>query len=103
MRVSPLIATGRQSTDTQIPFLSGRDGTLHPDIQSSGGESMQSSDPRAATSEKFFHAPSLRYLFPLLVGGGAFGTAILIDLAFGIENRPILYSDVFTGFIAGVL
>ncbi len=44
-----------------------------------------------------------RYLFSVLVGGGAFGAGILVDLAFGIENRPILYSDVFTGFVAALL
>lgn len=46
-------------------------------------------------------APWLRHLLPVLVGGGASGAGILLDTALGIENRPVLYSDVFTGFIAG--
>lgn len=45
----------------------------------------------------------LRHLFPVLVGVGAFGTGILLDLGLGIENRPILYSDVFTGVVAALL
>lgn len=45
----------------------------------------------------------LRYFFPVLVGAGAFFAGILLDLALGIENRPILYSDVFTGCAAALL
>ncbi len=64
---------------------------------------MQSTSRAPGNSEIFRHASWLRYLFPVLVGGGAFGAGILLDLAFGIENRPILYSDVFTGFVAALL
>jgi hypothetical protein len=54
-------------------------------------------------SAAFLHASWLRYAFPLLIGGGAFGAGILLDVGLGIENRPILYSDVFTGVMAGLL
>ncbi len=49
------------------------------------------------------YGPWLRHLFPLVVGGGAFSAGILLDLVLGIENRPILYSDVFTGVVAALL
>ena len=61
---------------------------------------MQRPSPNAET---FLHASSLRYLFPVLVGGGAFVAGILLDVGLGIENRPILYSDILAGFIAALL
>jgi hypothetical protein len=45
----------------------------------------------------------LRYLFPALVGAGAFGAGILLDFAFGIEYRQILYSDIFVAFVAALM
>ncbi len=39
----------------------------------------------------------------LLIGGGAFTAGILLDVALGVENRTVLYSDVFTALIATVL
>lgn len=45
----------------------------------------------------------LRYFFSLAVGGGAVGAGICVDLAFGIGNRPILYSDVLMGMVAALL
>ncbi len=64
---------------------------------------MDRTSRRPASPEDFLRASWPRYLFPVLVGGGAFGAGILLDLAFGIENRPILYSDVFTGVVAALL
>lgn len=49
------------------------------------------------------HASWMRYLFPLVIGGGATGTSILLDLALGMENRPLLYSDVFDGVVVALL
>ena len=40
---------------------------------------------------------------PLLIGGGAFAIGIFLDLVLGVKNRPILYSDVFTGGVAALL
>lgn len=40
---------------------------------------------------------------PVLVGGGAFGGGILLDIALGMEDRTILYSDVLAGFTAALL
>jgi hypothetical protein len=54
-------------------------------------------------SAAFQHARWPRYVFPLLIGGGAFGAGILLDVALGIENRPILYSDVLAGTMAALL
>jgi hypothetical protein len=45
----------------------------------------------------------LKYLFSVLIGLAAFGTGILLDVALGVENRSILYSDVFTGVVAALL
>jgi hypothetical protein len=64
---------------------------------------MQNTSRPSATIGFFLHASWLMYLFPALVGAGAFGAAILVDLAFGIEHRPILYSDVFMGLVAALL
>lgn len=61
---------------------------------------MQNPSPN---TENFSHASSMRYLFPVLVGGGAFLAGILLDVGLGIEKRPILYSDIFTGIVAGLL
>jgi hypothetical protein len=60
-------------------------------------------NPQPGASAAFLHARWPRYVFPLLIGGGAFGAGILLDVALGIENRPILYSDVFAGTMAAVL
>lgn len=60
-------------------------------------------DQQPRDSAAFRYAWWLRYLFPLLIGGGAFGAGILLDIGLGIENRPILYSDVFTGVMAALL
>lgn len=49
------------------------------------------------------HATWLRYLFPLVIGAVASGTSILIDLAFGADNRPLLYSDAFDGLVTALL
>lgn len=64
---------------------------------------MQSTSPAHEKAEQFLHASWLRYLFPVLVGGGSLVAAILLDIALGIENRTILYSDVFMGFVAVLL
>lgn len=45
----------------------------------------------------------LIYLISVAVGVGVFASGILLDMALGIENREILFSDVFTGVMAGVL
>ncbi|HXE08062.1 MAG TPA: hypothetical protein VN612_09205 [Acidobacteriaceae bacterium] len=55
------------------------------------------------TQAAFLNARWPRYVFPLLIGGGAFGAGILLDIALGIENRPILYSDVLSGTMAALL
>ena len=57
----------------------------------------------SSNTENFLQASSMRYLFSVLVGGGASLAGILVDVGFGIENRPILYSDILTGFIAALL
>lgn len=57
--------------------------------------------PRASAA--FLKGRWPRYLFPLLIGGGAFCAGILLDIGLGIENRPIMYSDVFTGAMAALL
>lgn len=44
-----------------------------------------------------------RYLFPLLIGGAASGTSILLDMALGMDNRPLLYSDAFDGIVTALL
>lgn len=51
----------------------------------------------------FLYASWLRYLFPVLVGAGAFGAGILLDFVFGIENRRLLYSDIFMAFVAALM
>jgi hypothetical protein len=50
----------------------------------------------------FARSSWLSRLLPLLVGVGAFAAGILLDVALGIENRPVLYSDVFTGAVAAL-
>jgi hypothetical protein len=45
----------------------------------------------------------LRYLFPLVIGVGASGTSMLIDVARGMENRPLLLSDFFDGIVTALL
>jgi hypothetical protein len=45
----------------------------------------------------------LIYLVSIAIGLGVFASGILLDTALGIENRQILYSDVFTGCMAAVL
>ena len=37
-----------------------------------------------------------KFLFSILIGLAAFGSGILLDVALGVENRGILYSDIFT-------
>ena len=44
-----------------------------------------------------------KYLFSVLIGLAAFGSGILLDVALGVENRGILYSDIFTGVVAAFL
>ena len=44
-----------------------------------------------------------KYLFSLLIALAAFGSGILLDVALGVENRGILYSDILTAVVAGVL
>jgi len=44
-----------------------------------------------------------KYFFSLLIGLAAFGSGILLDVALGVENRGILYSDIFTGVVAAFL
>ena len=39
----------------------------------------------------------------MLIGLAAFGSAILLDVTLGVENRGILYSDIFTGVVAAFL
>jgi hypothetical protein len=61
-------------------------------------------NPRHHKSPGIFLSESWRrYLLPLLVGVGSVSAGILLDLALGIESRPILYSDMFTGSVAAVL
>lgn len=52
---------------------------------------------------KLPYASWLRYVFPLVIGGVASGTSILIDLAFGADQRPLLYSDAFDGIVTALL
>ena len=42
-------------------------------------------------------------LFSVLIGLAAFGSGILLDVTLGVENRGILYSDIFTGVVAAFL
>lgn len=58
---------------------------------------------RTITSRMRSDLSWIRYLLPALVGGGAFAAGIILDLTLGIENRPILYSDIFTGSVAALL
>ena len=64
---------------------------------------MQKNQGQPETPKLFVHTSWLRYASPFLVGAGAFGAGIVLDLSLGVESRPILYSDVFTGAIAALL
>lgn len=64
---------------------------------------MQSTSPPPAKIETFLHTSWLRYLFPALVGAGAFGAGILLDFTLGIQNRQILFSDIFMAFVAALM
>ena len=64
---------------------------------------MYGTSRQSGSAETRLPASWLRYFLPVLVGVGEFAAGIVLDLRFGIENRTILYSDVFTGIVAGVL
>lgn len=68
----------------------------------------QTKEPSTSLRASLLRASGLqaswvRYVFPLLVGAGAVGGGVLLDVSLGIENRPILYSDGFTAIIAALL
>ncbi|HEU5401451.1 MAG TPA: PAS domain S-box protein [Terriglobales bacterium] len=63
---------------------------------------MRSKDAGLAPAARQLHTP-WRFFLPLLVGGTCFAAGILLDVALGVRNRPILYSDVFTGVVAALL
>src|SRR5512146_3243585 len=67
------------------------------------GDRMHDTSRQPGRPETLLPASWLKYFFPVLVGVGEFVVGILLDLRFGIENRSILYSDVFTGIVAGLL
>ncbi|MGE5112705.1 MAG: hypothetical protein ACM3JB_17705 [Acidobacteriaceae bacterium] len=64
---------------------------------------MHGTSRQPGSPETLLPASWLKYLFPVLVGVGEVVVGILLDLRLGIENRTILYSDVFTGIVAGLL
>ena len=58
---------------------------------------------RSPIHQQKFQAGWRKYLFSVLIGLAAFGSGILLDVTLGVENRGILYSDIFTGVVAAFL
>lgn len=58
---------------------------------------------RSPIHQQRFQAGWRKYLFSVLIGLAAFGSGILLDVTLGVENRGILYSDIFTGVVAAFL
>src|SRR5690349_20802757 len=58
---------------------------------------------RSPADQKKLQAGWQKCFFSVLIGLAAFGSGILLDVTLGVENRGILYSDIFTGVVAAFL
>jgi hypothetical protein len=52
---------------------------------------------------KLLHSEWPAIVIAIVIAAGVFAAGIVIDVVLKVENRQILYSDVFTSSVAGIL